>query len=94
MRHGAAVAVAWCCGDLVKHEPWRRALESLLSPDPGGRWNWLLGLISLGVASVLLILLTRNAVARVPPLKVVHPEFDEELHWQERLEDELIDSDT
>jgi hypothetical protein len=64
-----------------------------MSPDPGGRWDWLLGVLALGVASGTLVLLTRRAVARRPSL--VQPESVDEnaLHWEELLDDELINSD-
>lgn len=70
-----------------------RVPDFSMSPDPGGRWDWLLGVLALGVASGTLVLLTRRVVARRPSL--VQPESVDEdaLHWEELLDDELINSD-
>jgi hypothetical protein len=72
--------------------------EFSLSPDPGGHWNWLLGLLALALASSTLVLLARHAVARRPAESPQldksneSDESDDEQHWQDRLDDELIDA--
>ncbi len=71
-----------------------RVPDFSLSPDPGGNWNWLIGLIVFGVASGTLILLTRSAVAkRGSVVAAKADDYDDEQHWQDRLDDELLDSD-
>lgn len=69
-----------------------------LDPDPGGKWDWLLGVLAIGVATGTLVMLTRRAVASEKPSDEVEEpaaalEYDEELHWQDRLDDELMNSD-
>ena len=76
-----------------------RVPEFSLSPDPGGKWNWLIGLIAFGVASSTLVLLIRSVARKSDPVAVANSEdaakedFDEEQHWQDRLDDELLDSE-
>ncbi len=73
----------------VKGRLQARVPDFPMSPDPGGRWNWLIGLLAIGGASAALVLLTRRAVASDPPEKML---YEQEVadHWQERLDDELI----
>ena len=71
-----------------------------LRPDPGGYWNWLLGALAFMIASTVLLLLGKNAVQH----KGIHSAFtdlpepakgesdEEKEHWQDRLDDELLDS--
>lgn len=63
-----------------------------MSPDPGGRWDWLIGVLALGIASTTLVLVTRRAVSRDPPEFASSTE-DEDARWQERLDDELINAE-
>ena len=70
-----------------------RVPEFSLSPDPGGRWDWLLGLIAVVLASGMLVALTRRSLVRGVPEKTDRDPFDDEGHWQERLDDELLESD-
>ncbi len=74
-----------------------RVPEFSLSPDPGGKWNWLIGLIAFGVASSTLVLLIRSVARKGAPVvaaeDVAKADFDEEQHWQDRLDDELLDSE-
>lgn len=69
-----------------------------LSPDPGGRWDWLLGSLALAIAAMVLVLIARGTVAKSrarqaspesEPSAGESPEVAEE--WQDRLEDELLD---
>lgn len=76
----------------VRDQLQSRVPEFSLSPDPGGQWNWLLGLLALAVASTTLVLVARHAVARRPAAYAKVNDFDEEQHWQDRLDDELIES--
>ncbi len=94
---------AWLNGGVSEEEVrarlQARVPEFSLSPDPGGQWDWLLGVIAIAVASGTLVLLTRRSVARRTPERAAYEamtdlEFDDEMHWQDRLDDELIDSDT
>lgn len=70
-----------------------RVPDFSMSPDPGGRWNWLIGVLALGVASGTLVLLTRRAVARGPSLETIEDDGEEATRWEELLDDELINSD-
>ncbi len=70
-----------------------RVPEFNMSPDPGGRWNWLLGVLAIGVASATLLALTRRAVASDPPGEIARSEDDDAQRWEERLDDELIRAD-
>ncbi len=63
-----------------------------MSPDPGGRWDWLLGVLALGIASGTLVLLTRRAVSRKTSLEAPEAVDEESLHWEEVLDDELLNS--
>ena len=76
----------------VRDQLQSRVPEFSISPAPGGQWNWLLGLLALFVASTTLLLLARHAVSRRPSDSPREVDFDEEQHWQDRLDDELIDS--
>jgi len=77
----------------IRHRLQGRVPEFNISPEPGGPWNWLLAFLALAVASTALILVARHAVARrLPAQAPVADEYDEDEHWQDRLEDELLDS--
>ena len=83
----------WLNDGVGEHEVRRRLQARVpdfsLSPEPGGVWNWLLGLSAIGVASGLFFLLARRAVARrVPEVD----DFDEDQQWQDQLDDELLDA--
>ena len=70
-----------------------RVPEFSMSPDPGGRWDWLLGVLALSIASGTLVLLTRRAVSKRPSLNAPKDLDDDAMHWEELLDDELINSD-
>lgn len=66
-----------------------------LSPDPGGRWDWLLGSLALAVAAIVLLLIARGTVRKSRSRRVI-PESTESgteaaEEWQDRLDDELLE---
>ena len=71
-----------------------RVPEFKLSPDPGGQWDWLLGLAALGISTTLLVALSRRAVRRLPkrPLTEVAEEAEDD-DLADRLDDELLATD-
>ncbi len=67
-----------------------------LSPDPGGKWNWLLGLVALGVATSTLVVIARGTVRARRPAQIELETNgaklrEEEEELQDRLDDELRD---
>ncbi len=71
----------------------KRAPGVDLLPEPGGAWNWLLGLIAAGLVSVVLLITSRRLIQRRHP----PPDDDDtaavEDEWEDRLDDELREID-
>jgi hypothetical protein len=66
-----------------------------ISSEPGGSWNWLLGVLAGGLATVVLIFASRRLIAKgsIPEGKPVTDDPDLDEDYNDRLDDELREID-